>query len=228
MLLWEWPMYDVITVGSATVDLFAHTEFSEQVHKKTRKGEAKLIAYPVGAKILNNRFEVTTGGGGTNVAVALRRLGYKVAWFGKMGKDENGDIILRELMREKVRCLGVRGEGNSGYSVILDSKEHDRTILAYKGLNDELKSDEVPWRTLRHTRWFYFSSMVGESYKSLEKIAEFAAGRRISIAFNPSLYQAKEGAKRLRRVLSSTTILILNREEAKCLVRGAEPASLAK
>src|SRR3989339_515155 len=137
MLLWEWPMYDVITVGSATVDLFAHTEFSEQVHKKTRKGEAKLIAYPVGAKILINRFELT--------------------------------------------------------------------------------SDEVPWRTLRHTRWFYFSSMVGESYKSLEKIAEFAAGRRISIAFNPSLYQAKEGAKRLRRVLSSTTILILNREEAKCL-----------
>ena len=40
-------MYDVITVGSSTVDVFAHTDYCEMV--EVGKGR-EYIAYPVGAK----------------------------------------------------------------------------------------------------------------------------------------------------------------------------------
>ena len=39
-------MYDVITVGSATVDALIRTEFSEMVHGQHKE---ECIAYPVGA-----------------------------------------------------------------------------------------------------------------------------------------------------------------------------------
>ena len=132
-------MYDVITVGSATIDVFARTRFSELIKIIDPKGETDLIAYPSGSKILIDELEFTTGGGGTNTAVAFARLGHKVAFFGKLGKGTNSDFIYKSLQNEKVSMLCIRGEGHSGYSLILDSLEHDRTILFYKGINDELK-----------------------------------------------------------------------------------------
>ena len=42
-------MYDIITVGSAIIDAFAKTEFSELIK---RKGKEDFIAYPIGSKIL--------------------------------------------------------------------------------------------------------------------------------------------------------------------------------
>src|SRR3989344_1059516 len=120
-------MYDVITVGSATLDVFAKTKFSELIKIMDSKGETDLLAYPTGSKILIEELEFTTGGGGTNAAVALSRLGHKTAWLGKLGKDENSDYILKKLKEEKVDSLAVRGKAYGGYSIILDSIEHDRT-----------------------------------------------------------------------------------------------------
>ena len=65
--------YDIITVGSSTVDVFAHTDPSQaellRVHDHTD------VAYPLGAKILIKEIHFFTGGGGTNCAVSFSRLG---------------------------------------------------------------------------------------------------------------------------------------------------------
>jgi len=165
-------MYDVITVGSATVDVFANTKYSELIKIKTSaEKEIDLLAYPSGSKILIKDLRFTTGGGGTNTAVALSRLGHKVGFLGKLGCDENADFILKKLKEGGVDFLGVCGKEIGGYSVILDSIEHDRTILAYKGVNDNLKFKEVDLKKLK-TKWFYFSAMLNESFKTLEKIAK--------------------------------------------------------
>ena len=85
-------MYDVITVGSATVDAFAYTERSKVIKVEKRAKEQDFIAYPSGTKILLNRLLFMTGGGGTNTAVAFSRLGLKVAYLGKIGNDSNSFI----------------------------------------------------------------------------------------------------------------------------------------
>src|SRR3989338_10891774 len=92
-------MFDVITIGSATVDVFARTEFREIIRGKHKE---KCLAYPVGSKILIEELIVTTGGGGTNSAVALARLGQKVAFVGKMGLKDNSNRVITELEEEKV------------------------------------------------------------------------------------------------------------------------------
>ncbi|MBI1936301.1 carbohydrate kinase family protein [Candidatus Woesearchaeota archaeon] len=210
-------MYDVITVGSATVDVFAKTAFSELIKIIDPKGETDLLAFPSGSKILINELEFTTGGGGTNTAVALSRLGHKVAFLGKLGDGTNSDFIHKELVKEKIDLLCAHGKGHAGYSVILDTLEHDRTILTHKGINDELKIRDVPLKKLR-TKWFYFSSMMNESFKTQEKLAKFAEKNGIKIAFNPSTYLAQKGKKYLEKILDTTELLVLNKEEAALLV----------
>ena len=210
-------MYDVITVGSATVDVFAKTHFSELIKIIDPKGETDLLAFPSGTKILIDDLEFTTGGGGANTAVALSRLGHKVAFIGKLGQGTNSDFIHKDLEKEKIDLLCAHGKGNAGYSIILDTLEHDRTILTYKGINDELKAADVSFRKLK-TKWFYFSAMMSESFHTLEKIAEFAQQHKIKIAFNPSTYLAEKGSRYLKNILNRTELLVLNKEETELLV----------
>ncbi|MBI2657281.1 carbohydrate kinase family protein [Candidatus Woesearchaeota archaeon] len=214
-------MYDVVTVGSATVDVFAKTRFSELIKIIDPKGETDLLAFPSGSKILIDGLEFTTGGGGTNTAVALSRLGHKVAFLGKLGQGANSEFIHKSLAKEKIDLLCFHGKGDAGYSIILDTLDHDRTILTYKGANDDLKIKDVPFKKLK-AKWFYFSAMMGQSFKTLEKIAEFAQKHSIKIAFNPSTYLAEKGANSLKRILGRTELLVLNKEEA-ALIAGKCP-----
>ena len=207
-------MYDVITVGSATVDVFANTKYSELIKIRTTEREIDLLAYPSGSKILIKELRFTTGGGGTNTAVALSRLGHKTGYIGKLGSDENSEFVLKKLKAEKIDFLGVCGKETGGYSVILDSIEHDRTILAYKGANDNLRFRDIDLKKLK-TKWFYFSAMLEESFKTLERLAEYAKNNGIKICFNASTYLAKKGKLFLKNILKRTDILVLNKEEAR-------------
>ena len=218
-------MYDVITVGSATLDVFARTHFSELIKIINPKGETDLLAFPTGSKILIDELEFTTGGGGTNTAVALSRLGHKVAFVGKLGNDANSEFIRKNLKKEKIDLLCVYGKGMPGYAVILDTLEHDRTILVHKGISDELSFREVSHKKL-NTKWFYFSAMLGESFRTLERLAEFAQQHNIKVAFNPSMYLAEKGSNYLQHILNRTELLVLNKEEAILLVGQGSMESL--
>ena len=211
-------MYDVICVGSSTVDVFAKTQYSELIKIKNMREEEDFLAYPTGSKILVEELDFTTGGGGTNVAVAFSRLGLKAAYLGCMGNDENGNIVLKRLKENKVdTSLVVRKNGQTGYSLILDSIEHDRTILAYKGINNDLKYSDIKTNKLK-TKWFYFSTMLKDAFRAQEKLAKFAQKKGIKIIFNPSSYLANKGSSYLKEILSRAEIIVLNKEEAEMIV----------
>ncbi|MFW6230584.1 MAG: carbohydrate kinase family protein [Nanoarchaeota archaeon] len=212
--------YDVITVGSGTVDVFVNTD-AEFIKKGNPLHAQELMAYPVGSKLLidNLRFEI--GGGGTNTAVAFARFGLKTGWIGSVGKCENSKNIIDLLNKEKIDFLGRLGNGFAGYSVILDSVGHDRTILTFKGENNNLKFSDIP-KTRLKTKWFYFCSMVGTSFTTQKQLARYAGKNKIKLAFNPSSYQAKLGTKALRPILKNSDLLVVNKEEAGYLVGHTE------
>lgn len=200
--------FDIITVGGAVIDAFLYTGLSQKNGKQ---------CYPLGSKLLIKNLEFSTGGGGTNTSTSFSKLGLKTGFLGKLGNDENGNVILRELKENKISFLGNRGDEPTGYSVILDSKEHERTILVYKGANDELKSSEVNLDKL-DAKWFYFSSMSGQSLETQKKMASYLNKKGAKITYNPSSYLTKNGAGHIKEILKNTEILILNDKEARDLV----------
>ena len=201
-------MYDIVTVGSSTIDIFLTTE---------AKSKKSLVCYPIGGKILVEDLKFMTGGGGTNSAVAFSRMGFKTAYLGKLGNDESSDYILKELKKEKIDFIGARGKGMTGHSIILDShKIQDRTILAYKGINDDLSYDEV---NKPKTKWLYFSSMLGKSFKMQKKLAKYADKNSINISYNISQYLADKGLNYIKPILKYSKIFILNKEEILALTK---------
>lgn len=208
-------MYDIITIGSATVDVFADTS-SQLVKFITNKGEKDLIAYPSGTKLLINDLQFSIGGGGTNTAVSFSRLGLKTGFLGKLGSDENSFKVQHLLDDEGIDFLGAR-EGQTGYSIILDSIEHDRTILTYKGSNNTLREQDINPELLE-TKWMYSSSMVEESFQTLQTVFTTMHEKGVQTAFNPSSYQAKQGLAKLQPLLNACSVIILNLEEAQLLL----------
>ncbi len=217
-------MFDVISCGSATIDVFGHTNDSEVIKIKDSHGEEDFIAYRSGAKILIKKLEFSTGGGGTNTAASMSLLGLNVAYLGNLGNDENGDMVIRALKQYKIKFIGTRSNHMTNYSYVLESLEGDRTILAYKEASSYLNFDKINKAQLK-TRWFYFSSLMGPSFEAMKKLVAFAKEKGIMVAFNASNYQAQQGKAVLAPVLSKTDLLILNKEEAE-LMTGLKGASI--
>lgn len=205
-------MYDIITLGSADVDIFVKTLDDPEIRKHLDHTD---MAYHLGDKMLVDNIAITTGGGGTNTAVAFSRLGLKTGFIGVLGKDLNGKHVLEELKKEKVTFLGAIKQGNTGLSIILPSKK-DRTILTYKGINDSLTVNDLKLDKV-NTKWLYISSMLGQSFDTAENIVHLAKKKGSKIALNLSQYLARRGLRILSHLLHAADIIVLNREEAQIL-----------
>lgn len=204
-------MYDIISFGSAVLDIFLETGVDER---------GKFMAYPIGEKILVKGVRFYVGGGGTNTAVAFSRLGFKTGYIGKLDSEFGGREILKLLKSEKVKFLGKiekHPKDYGGYSVILDSKERNRTVLTYKGFNEDIKFSDLKKGKIK-TRWIYFSSALNETFRTQKKLAQILHEKGVKIAYNPSMYIIKK--ENLAPLLKITDILILNKEEGEDLAKG--------
>ena len=206
-------MFDVITIGSATVDVFIKSK-SRQIDIERVHGHED-VCLPIGSKILIDELHTSTGGGGTNTAVSFSRLGLKTGWIGTLGTGYNTQIVKHALKPEKINFLGKEKQGDAGYSVIITGLNKNRTILAYKGINNDLEYKDVNKSRLK-TKWFYCSSMMGKSWNTMIKIINSVKAK---VAFNPSTYLAMKGGKYLKPVLKRCDILILNKEEAQYITK---------
>lgn len=205
--------YEIICVGSATMDAYVRTEKEKDIISQKKE----FIAYPLGAKLLVNDLNFLIGGGGINTSFAIKKLGKKVAYVGAVGKDHMGKQIITDLNKEKIPFIGQITDEKTDFSIVLDSIKRDRTVLNYKNASKHLRFDKIPKSNLK-TKWFYFSSLVDESYKCLEDISEYARKNNSKILFNPSYYIAEKGEKYLAKLLANTNILICNLEEARLVL----------
>lgn len=210
-------MYDIITFGSATIDAFAKTK-TETISIKNNNSTEEFIAYLNGSKILIEELDFQIGGGGTNTAVGFSKLGLNTAFCGVIGKCKHKHQIIEQLEKEKIDFIGIEKEGQTGYSIILDSYVDDRTILTYKGVNDLLEYKKID-KTKLKAKYFYFSSLMGKSFETFVKLTKYAKKNKIKVAFNPSSYIAKKGITYLKVPLKNTDILIFNLEEARLLTK---------
>ncbi|MEM0465372.1 MAG: carbohydrate kinase family protein [Candidatus Pacearchaeota archaeon] len=200
--------FDIVTFGSAVIDVFVHTDCHEK---------GKEMCYPVGGKLLIKKLMFDVGGGGTNTAVAFSRLGFKTGCITNVGNDENGRRIVELLKKEKVDFLGkIDKKGMTGYSVILDSTGGERTILTYKGVNNDISFKDISSKKF-NTKWLYYSALLGKSFNTQKILAFRLLKKGTKIAFNPSSYIINN--LDISDLLKITYVIILNKEEAESLCK---------
>jgi 2-dehydro-3-deoxygluconokinase len=69
-------------------------------------------------------------GAESNVAIGIRRLGVPAAWIGRLGNDEVGDLIERELRAEGVRAVVRRDDAPTGL-MLKTARAGDLTTVSY-------------------------------------------------------------------------------------------------
>ncbi len=211
-------MYDVITFGSATWDIFLNSDDSKIVkHKKFTVN--KGICFNLGFKIDVNDINFSSGGGGTNTAVTFEEQGLKVAYCGGVGMDIPGKEIINDLKRRGIdsSLIVETGLKPTNHSVVLNTdSDKDRTILVYRGASEILTKKDIPWKNLE-SKWFYISALSGKMGDITEDIINFAKVNEIKVAFNPGNYQLK--LKNIHRMVSKVDVLLLNQEEASDLTK---------
>ena len=208
-------MFDVITIGGATRDVFFTTD-EGKIIKDKESLSGKMLAFEYGAKIVPKGSYFSYGGGAANTSSCFAKMGLKVGVKINIGKEGTGSLINKTLRDNGVNTLLVERDDvlHTALSLII-SNNGDHTMFLYRGANDNLQIKK--WGKIKKTKWLYVSSLTGNSSKNLERIGKIAGRGKVKLAWNPGSQQLDKGYRGLKDILKVTNILILNKAEAKDL-----------
>ena len=208
-------MFDVVTIGGAVQDLFFISPDYE-----VRDDD---LFFTWGEKFVVEDLFVDVGGGACNSASGFSRLGLKTAIWARIADDPAGDFVRRRLKSENISLdfVEVVEGGATSLSAIFVDETGERSIVMFRGGNDELDFGQVNREKLLSTRWLFVAELTGNPTLLITQIATDAADRDVKLAFVPGLEQLEQGPEKLKEILQRTEVLILNDFEAgKFLGRG--------
>ncbi|MBI4714040.1 hypothetical protein HY771_02550 [Candidatus Uhrbacteria bacterium] len=210
-------MFDVITIGSATRDVFLISKsFIALKSKKFPTGSGECVA--LGSKVDLDKLVLTTGGGATNSAATFASLDFHTATMTRIGDDSSGKDVIDDLSRFGVSTHFVRmiKNGQTGFSALLTMSDGERTVLVYRGVSSKFDAKDIHWEGCKQTKWIYLTSLGGNLALS-KKIIQHANKCGIKVAWNPGVLEIKHGMKEIKPILPIVDILNINSEEAKLL-----------
>lgn len=201
-------MFDVISVGAATVDIF--------VKSKQFRVDDQTLSVAYSSKNEIDQSLITSGGGATNSSVSFSRLGLKTACLSLIGDDPLSQYITADLAKDKVdtSLLHLDKSNSTDFSVILVAPDGGRTIFTSRG-DSRLENKHFCWSKL-NSKWLYITSLEG-NLDLLEKIIGYAKESDIKISLNPGNRELNH-LKVLKPLLKHVDFLLLNKTEAQTLV----------
>ncbi len=214
-------MYDFITIGSATQDIFIQSDVASIVTVSQVAKKSEFMSFPYGAKTEIADFSKNLGGGAINTASNFANLGFKTSTIIKLGNDEINNVIKLKLARSGIDIMNIIDSQKhlTGFSIILVSFQGDRTVLAHRGANAYVQEKEVNFDAIKNSRWVYVSPLSGESNKILDKISNFCDENKINLCINAGTTALKKGAKYFSKILKTATIVVMNKEEATLVTK---------
>ena len=210
-------MLDVITIGSATMDVFVESDDANIVSVYTKNKKSEFMSYPYGAKVEISDFDSQVGGGGVNTAVNFANLGFKTGAIFKIGDDIYSKGILssfKDVDNIDLSNIVQDKSLSTGFSIILVSFQGDRTVLAHRGANAKIKKSDINFDAIKNAKLLYIAPMNGDSTKVLDDIANFARQHDVYVCFNAGSSSIKKGFNYIKKILENANIVVMNKEEA--------------
>ena len=209
-------MNDIITIGSATMDVFVESDDANIVSVYTKNKKSEFMSYPYGAKVEIEDFASQVGGGGVNTACNFANLGFKTGAIFKIGDDIYSDGILNSFKDKNVDLSNIIQDKkiSTGFSIILVSFQGDRTVLAHRGANALIKKSDINFEAIKNAKLLYIAPLNGDSTKVLDYIVNFAKENDVKVCFNAGTSSIKKGFNYIEKILQNANIVVMNKEEA--------------
>ena len=135
---------DVVVVGELNVDIILN----------------ELDSLPViGKEIMAGSMSVTLGSSSAIFASNLSSLGCRVAFIGKIGKDNFAGVVLSSLEGKNVDTSRIiRSESLSTGATIVLNYDQDRANVTYPGAMNELRLEDIDFEFLSSARHMHFAN----------------------------------------------------------------------
>lgn len=203
-------MYDIITIGDATTDIFLKIKDLSLV-------KSKFLCMDFGGKIDIEEVHYDVGGGAVNVAIGLKRLGFEVGLRTAIGADYFGEKILDRVRDEDLdENLIIKDQNvNTSFALIFTSGS-DRSILIYRGIPDygRLKLPKT-----KKSKWIFLAPLHKGFEELQNSIIPLLAEKGVKLIFNPGNYQIENGIREVKKMIRLSQIVIINRDEALAIIR---------
>jgi ribokinase len=209
---------DFVSIGDTVVDDFIRLKEAE-VHCDVNHDNC-TISMRFGDKIPFESSTIVYGvGNSANAAVCAARLGLKAGMVANVGKDLNGDKILENFKKEGVDTTYVvehQGVPTNYHYVLWYGDE--RTIL--------VKHHDYPYRfpkDMPEPKTIYFSSIAQETEVYHDDVTDYLLQYpKIFLCFQPGTFQIKMGTDRLKHLYARTNLFVVNKNEARRILKLAD------
>ncbi len=193
--------YDVIVVGELNVDLILN----------------KIDGFPeIGKEKLAAEMTLTLGSSSAIFASNLSALGAEVAFLGKIGKDQFGELVMESLRRKGVHTeLIIQDEKlNTGATIVLNYDE-DRAMITHAGAMEHLTLHDITAGKLSLARHLHFSSYFLQPGIRKDVGALFALAKRqgLTTSFDMQWDPAEKWDMDYGNILPSVDIFFPNKQE---------------
>lgn len=212
----------VLTVGSALCDIFLQYETPDALSFCFGEKKHAFILLQEGKKVELSGLDFHVGGGATNSATCFARLGLKTAIFSKIGTDAMADIIVTELKKEQINLdYLLQNKGAiTGTSFIVPCPSGNRTVLVFRGKENELNLSDITDSLFFDTDFVYITSLPKTATKLFLPLVTLAKKFQKKVIVNPGSTQLHTHVESMLEALPFIDILILNRHEAQLLLFG--------
>ncbi|MDO5661444.1 MAG: sugar kinase [Brachybacterium sp.] len=178
--------------------------------------------------------EISLGGAESNVAVGLRRLGVEVAWIGRVGDDDLGERVAREIRAEGVIAHAVVDpERPTGLMIKSHPTSRSTRVAYYRSgsAGSALAPEDVPAGLIEGARLLHLTGITPmlstTAARSAREAAEraAAAGTLVSVDINyrSALGPPERCAELLQPVLAHADLVFGGPEELALLAPTTDP-----
>ncbi len=199
-------------------------------------GEAMvlLLAEPGVPLTEATEFRRTVAGTESNVATGLARLGHRVGWFGRVGADAFGHVVLRSLRGEGVDTSRVVVDPDAPTGLLVRDAHAERPVdvLYFRSgsAGSRLAPSDVDTDYISAARMLHLTGITPvlsePARAATEKAVAAAKSAGVRISFDPNIRRRLADPDRARAVLrplaAAADIVLAGADEAELLTGTAD------
>ncbi|WP_042143555.1 sugar kinase [Paucisalibacillus sp. EB02] len=188
-----------------------------------------------------NRFNKMIGGAESNVAVALTRLGHRVGWVSKLGKDEFGIYIRNVIRGEGVDTSQVLFDENYSTGVFFKERTvgRDPNIYYYRhnSAASKLSAEDIVPSYFQQAKFVHLTGITAAlsstSKEAIKRVVNLVKRNENQyLVFDPNirlkLWSEEEAQEVLNDIAKECDIVMPGIDEGKLLTGESEPEKIAQ
>jgi sugar/nucleoside kinase (ribokinase family) len=225
-------MKTVLGIGNALVDILIKldndeflSEFGLQRGSMTLVDKQKMNAVLQKSTTENLEMNKSSGGSVANAIHGMAQLGTPAGYIGKIGHDSYGKFFQSYMEQNNICATLFEGKEDSGKSMVMVSKDSERTFATYLGAAVELDASDLTAGPFKGYEYFLLEGYLVQNYPLVERAVQLAKEAGCRIAIDLASYNiVADNLEFLKSIVGQyVDIVFANEEESKAFTGKDDP-----